>query len=34
MQTEVFADEAYQHVLAVGESPAVVEKSQDEQYGQ
>jgi len=34
MQTEVFADEAYQHVLAVGESPAVVEQPQDEQQDQ
>ena len=34
MQTEILADESHQHVLAVGESPAVIEKPQDEQYDQ
>ncbi len=34
MQAKILADEAHQHVLAVGESPAVIEKPQDEQYDQ
>ena len=34
MQTEVFADESHQHVLAVGEPPAVIEKPQNEQHDQ
>ena len=34
VQPEILADEANQHVLAVGESPAVIEKPQDEQYDQ
>ncbi len=33
-QAEVLTDEAHQHVLAVGEPPAVVEQSQDEQHDQ
>ena len=34
MQPEILADEAHQHVLAVGEPPAVVEQPQDEQHDQ
>ena len=34
MQSEVLADEAHQHVLTVGEPPAVVEQPQDEQHDQ
>ena len=32
MQSEILANEAHQHVLAVGEPPAVVEQPQNEQH--
>ena len=34
VQPEILADEANQHMLAVGEPPAVEEQPQDEQYDQ